>query len=87
MIMSDFSGRPDSVLSERPDGVGYYYGHYKGSRIDVQPPANEDALVWRLFIDGDPVGDGYDSKEKAEAAGKQFIERWVGAKDDDEDEE
>ncbi len=78
MIMSD----TNSVLHERPDGMGLYYGHYRGSRIDIQPPPLEvdpEAFIWRLFVDGDPVGGGYDSKEKAEAAGKLYIERWLGA--------
>ncbi len=81
MIMSD----TNSVLHERPDGMGLYYGHYRGSRIDIQPPPNEEeGQVWRLFVDGDPIGDGFDGKDKAEAAGKLYIERWLGAKDEDD---
>lgn len=80
MIMSD----QNSVLHERPDGMGLYHGHYKGSRIDVQPPPNEDALIWRLFVDGDPIGDGFGSKDTAEAAGKLHIERWLAPRNEDD---
>ena len=83
MIMSDTS----SVLHAQPDGMGYYYGHYRGRRIDISAPPLEvdpEAFIWRLFVDGDPVGDGFDSKEKAEAAGKLYIERWLSTKDEDD---
>ena len=68
-----------SVLSDRPDGVGFYYGHYRGHRIDVRPPnpeTDEDYMPWEYFVDGEPVGYG-SNKDLCERRAQFFIERWI----------
>ena len=46
-----------SVLSDRPDGCGYYYGFLPGDcrRIDVGV-SEEDANIWNIYIAGEHIG-------------------------------
>lgn len=66
-----------SILSDRPDGVGYYYGFAPKDyrRIDVRKgPAD---LLWRAYVAGDRIGDAengvWETKAGAEAAALQWL--------------
>ena len=65
-----------SVLSAKQDGMGYFYGHYKGHRIDISPPTHDDLPVWSYLVDGEPIA-GADNKDLAERRARFFIERWL----------
>lgn len=64
---SDFSdcpaceNTPASILSEEPDGVGFYYGQEPGGhrQINIRPVfANDNDLdlLWEIFVGGLIVG-------------------------------
>lgn len=62
-----------TCLSKEPDGMGYYYGHYKGSRIDVLPPSS-DNIEYRAYVDGDEIDSVYDTLYRAEIAARLVID-------------
>jgi hypothetical protein len=70
---------PVSILSERTDGFGFYYGHLPGTCLQVnvryeRPEAGEPAVFgrWVAYGDGIRVGD-YDTKAQAEANAITFL--------------
>jgi hypothetical protein len=55
-----------SILSEEPDGSGFYYGYAPGDlrRIDVR----REGLHFTAYVAGDPIRLGCLSKQSAELA-------------------
>jgi hypothetical protein len=51
--------RPGSILKERPDGLGFWYGFTKeGNRVDIRWEPSEDSRFggWTAYLAGDKVG-------------------------------
>lgn len=62
-----------SVLSERPDGAGYYYGFIADDRRQINVRCGPVDLCWRAFVGGVRVGDVFNNKQHAEAAALIWI--------------
>lgn len=66
-----------SVLSDRPDGFGFYYGFVSGDhrQINVRPGAYDMGLGaprWRAYVGGKDIG-SFTSKAKAEDAALCYL--------------
>jgi hypothetical protein len=60
-----------SILSDRPDGVGYYYGFLEGDgrQINVRE-LHTIALEpkWHAYVGGELIPGRWETKDEAEAA-------------------
>lgn len=65
---------PKSILSDRKDGAGYYYGRRDGDYRQINVRLGPVDLCWRAWIGGIRVGDVYESKDQAEAAAIAWAE-------------
>lgn len=64
-----------SILSERPDGMGFYYGTYRAMRINVRPERRIiGGAYWRVYINGIRDHAEYEDRAAAEARGIALVD-------------
>lgn len=60
------------ILSERADGMGFHYGWHRMHRIDVA--RSHGYRRFKVYVDGEYVGEAEGSLEEAERVGANFID-------------
>ena len=67
-----------SILSNRADGLGYFYGFVPGDHRQINVRKGPVDLLWRAYVGGERVGDAetgvWETKDEAEAAALNFIQ-------------
>jgi hypothetical protein len=61
-----------TILSERADGMGYYYGYSGDDRRQINV-RHEAGKLWVAYVGGKVIGERYVSKTDAEAAALEFM--------------
>ena len=66
-----------SILSEREDGHGYFYGRMPDDHRQINVRRGPVDLLWRAWVGGERVGDHetgvWESKGDAEAAAIEWL--------------
>lgn len=77
----------DSILSDRTDGFGFYYGHRVGDhrqinvRLEQEDPTMPGRYKWMVYVGGDKIGSAM-NKEAAELVAIGYMDEHPVEKDD-----